>query len=299
MNIILIALIVCLSLFLLIFILKYFTLKKQIRSFGKQVESLKDIEYNRPVRVDGFDKDIVELAVKLNEHTAVQKSLSVEYKHSREQLNNIISGISHDFRTPLTASLGYLQMIEKRGELSEKNAEYLKIAVQKNEYLKELSDEFFELSKLENVNQEITTETINLSNLLSDMLMEQYVWMQNREIVPDFNISDGIFVDSNRHYIIRIVQNLLSNSEKYANRILGVSLSESNDKITFSVFNDTDDKTDIDINKVFEPFYKPSSRNKGGSGLGLYVVKRLSEKLEAQAAAEFDEKEYFRITVVF
>lgn len=299
MNIIAIAVIVCLSLLFIIMLVKYIDLKKQIRSFCKQVENRKNIEYNRPVRVDGFDKDIVELAVKINEHTDVQRSLNVEYKHSREQLNNIISGISHDFRTPLTASLGYLQMIEKSGELSEKNAEYLDIAVRKNEYLKELSDEFFELSKLENSNEEITTESINLSNLISDMLMEQYDWMQEREIVPDFDISDGIMIDSNRRYIMRIVQNLLANAEKYASRNFGVLLSETGDKIILSVSNDTDNKTDIDINNVFEPFYKAPSRNKSGSGLGLYVVKRLSEKLGGQASAEFDEKGRFVINIIF
>lgn len=299
MNIIAIAVIVCLSLLFIIMLVKYIGLKKQIRSFCKQVENRKNIEYNRPVRVDGFDKDIVELAVKINEHTDVQRSLNVEYKHSREQLNNIISGISHDFRTPLTASLGYLQMIEKSGELSEKNAEYLDIAVRKNEYLKELSDEFFELSKLENSNEEITIESINLSNLISDMLMEQYGWMQEREIVPDFDISDGIMIDSNRRYIMRIVQNLLANAEKYASRNFGVSLSETGDKIILSVSNDTDNKADIDINNVFEPFYKAPSRNKSGSGLGLYVVKRLSEKLGAQASAEFDEKGRFKINIIF
>ena len=56
------------------------------------------------------------------------------------RFDTVISGISHDFRTPLTASLGYLQMIEKTGELSPQNAKYLAVAIQKNQYLKELSD---------------------------------------------------------------------------------------------------------------------------------------------------------------
>ena len=66
-----------------------------------------------------------------------------------------------------------------------------------------------------------------------------------------------------------------------------------------SVFNDTEDSMDIDIKRVFEPFYKPSSRNKSGSGLGLYVVKCLCEKLNANVSADFDEKNDFRITIIF
>lgn len=291
--------IVCLLVFSVVLAVKYISLKRQIRSFGRQVEQRKNINYSSPVKVDFFDKDIVALAVKLNEHTDIQRSLDVEYKRSKEQLNNVISGISHDFRTPLTASLGYLQMIEKSGGLTGKNAEYLEIALQKNTYLKELSDEFFELSKIENGHEEMTVESVNLSNLISDLVMEQYNWMQERNISPDFHIADGIVINSNRRYIMRIVENLLSNAEKYTFTRLGISLSEDNGKIILSAFNDTENGTEIDINRVFEPFYKPSSRNKNGSGLGLYVVKCLAEKLFADVFAEFDNSGDFRITVEF
>lgn len=290
---------VCLLVFSVVLAVKYISLKRQIRSFGRQVEQRKNINYSSPIKVDFFDKDIVALAVKLNEHTDIQRSLDVEYKRSKEQLNNVISGISHDFRTPLTASLGYLQMIEKSGGLTGKNAEYLEIALQKNTYLKELSDEFFELSKIESGHEEMTVESVNLSNLISDLVMEQYNWMQERNISPDFHIADGIVINSNRRYIMRIVENLLSNAEKYTFTRLGISLSEDNGKIILSAFNDTENGTEIDINRVFEPFYKPSSRNKNGSGLGLYVVKCLAEKLFADVFAEFDNSGDFRITVEF
>lgn len=298
-NSVMIVVIVCLLVLFFVFFLKYIILKRQIKSFGRQVENRKDVEYGSPIKVDNFDRDIIELAVKLNEHTDIQRVLAVEYKRNKEQLNNIISGISHDFRTPLTASLGYLQMIKKSGGLSDKNAEYLNIAIQKNMYLKELSDEFFELSKLENGSEEFTTESINLSNLISDMLMEQYGWMQERNITPDFDIADGIVIESHCPYIIRIVQNIISNAEKYADRNFSVSLLEKDSRIILTAVNDTDDSSGIDINKVFEPFYKSSSRNKNGSGLGLYVVKCLAEKLGAQSTADFNEEGCFRIIVVF
>ncbi len=298
-NRVMIVVIVCLFVLFFVFFLKYIILKRQIKSFGRQVESRKDVEYGSPIKVDNFDRDIVDLAVKLNEHTDIQRILDVEYKRSREQLNNVISGISHDFRTPLTAALGYLQMIEKSGELTGKNAEYLEIALQKNAYLKELSDEFFELSKLENGQENVALESINLSNLISDFVMEQYGWMQEREITPDFEISDGIVIESNLNYVMRITENLFSNAQKYTLKNLGVSVSKNESRVILSVFNDTEESMEIDITRVFEPFYKPVSRNKSGSGLGLYVVKCLSDKLGIEAKAEFDKNGFFRITVIF
>ena len=148
--------IICVCLFVILAVLfwKYISLKRNIRRFSQELEKLKDSDYRQPVKVTDFDRDLVELAVKVNEHTDIQRQLGVEYEERQKQLGTVISGISHDFRTPLTASLGYLQMIEKSGELSGKNAEYLGIAVAKNQYLKALSDEFFELTKIENNNDE-------------------------------------------------------------------------------------------------------------------------------------------------
>ena len=168
---------VCLFVILSVILWKYISLKKNVRRFSQELEKLKDSDYKQPVKVTDFDKDLVELAVKVNEHTDIQRQLGVEYEERKKQLGTVISGISHDFRTPLTASLGYLQMIEKSGERSEKNAEYLSIVMQKNRYLKELSDEFFELTKIENSNEERNLKTINLSNLLTEKQLEQHSWI--------------------------------------------------------------------------------------------------------------------------
>ena len=156
---------VCLSVLFLVLLYKWLTLKHNIRRFSQELEKLKDSDYRQPIKVTDFDGDLAELAVKLNEHTDIQRQLGVEYEQRKKQLGTVISGISHDFRTPLTAALGYMQMIEKSGGLSEKNAGYLDIAVQKNRYLKELSDEFFELTKMENGGTELSCEETDLSSM--------------------------------------------------------------------------------------------------------------------------------------
>ena len=109
---------VCLLVILCVLLWKYISLKKNIRHFSQELEKLKDSDYKQPVKVTDFDKDLVELAVKINEHSGIQRQLGAEYEERQKQLGTVITGISHDCRTPLTASLGYLQMIEKSGELS-------------------------------------------------------------------------------------------------------------------------------------------------------------------------------------
>ena len=92
---------VCLFVFSAVLLWKYISVKKNIRHFSEELEKLKDSDYRQPLKVSDFDKDIVELAVKVNEHTDIQRKLGNDYEQSKKQLGIVISGISHDFRTPL------------------------------------------------------------------------------------------------------------------------------------------------------------------------------------------------------
>ena len=283
---------VCLLVILSIILWKYISLKKNIRHFSQELEKLKDSDYRQPVKVTDFDKNLVELAVKVNEHTDIQRQLGVEYEERKKQLGTVISGISHDFRTPLTASLGYLQMIEKSGELSDKNAEYLGIAVLKNRYLKELSDEFFELTKIENNSGELQLEEVNLSNLLTETVLEQHSWIAERNIKTNFEIDDGIVIQADVHCLTRILNNLMSNAQKYTADSFGVMLKQDGDRVTLCVSNTLADSTSLDIDKVFDPFYRMDARTAGGSGLGLYVVKLLCDRLGWTVCAKINEDRF-------
>ena len=280
---------VCLLVILCVLLWKYISLKKNIRHFSHELEKLKDSDYRQPVKVTDFDKDLVELAVKVNEHTDIQRQLGVEYEDRKKQLGTAISGISHDFRTPLTAALGYLQMIEKSSELSDKNAEYLGIAMQKNQYLKELSDEFFELTKIENGGEELSIEDINLSNLLTEILLEQHSWIAESNIKTNFEIYDGIVIQADVHCLTRILNNLMSNAQKYTADSFVVTLKQDGDCVTLCVSNTLADSTAIEIERVFEPFYRMTARTAGGSGLGLYVVKLLCDRLGWTVGAELND----------
>lgn len=289
MKILLIILCVCLTIALAVILVKYFSLKDNIRRFSAELEKLKDRNYRQPVKVTDFDKDITRLAVKVNEHIDIQRSLGIEYEQSRKQLGTVISGISHDFRTPLTASLGYLQMIEKSGGLSDKNAEYLGIAIQKNKYLKELSDEFFELTKAENGCEELHTESTNLSNALTEAVLEQHSWIEERNISAHFDIADGIVIQTDARCLSRILNNLMSNAKKYTADSFCTELKSENGHISLCVSNTLADCGSVDTERVFEPFYRMSARTAEGSGLGLYVVKLLCDRLEWSVTAELTE----------
>ena len=284
---------VCLSVLFLVLLYKWLTLKHNIRRLSQGLEKLKDSDYRQPIKVTDFDGDLAELAVKLNEHTDIQRQLGVEYEQRKKQLGTVISGISHDFRTPLTAALGYMQMIEKSGGLSEKNAGYLDIAVQKNRYLKELSDEFFELTKMENGGTELSCEETDLSSMLTEAVLEQYSWIEKRKITAEFDITEGIVTKTDRHCAERILNNLMSNAEKYTADIFGAVLKREGGETVLTVYNGISEGESVDTERVFEPFYRMSTRTAGGSGLGLYVVRVLCERLGWRVSAKEENGRFF------
>lgn len=273
--------------------LRLYQYRKQVRQFTKLTRRRSETNVSTPIKVDMFQADFVELANTLNAYTDKQKELEQELAKDRERLNYVIAGISHDFRTPLTAAIGYMQMVDKSGDLQEKSQEYLDVALERTRFLKELSDAFFELSALEANKEEVQLTTVNVQKLLQEVMLEQFEWISKGEYQTDFQIPEqDIFVLGNEQYLKRILDNLFSNLQKYAISDIRVSLSCNEGRAVLEVENDVQE-WDVDCNRVFEPFYRGESRSKSGSGLGLYVVKCLAEKMDMQVVAKLDSQRFY------
>lgn len=271
--------------------------KQQIKGFTAAVKKRRDLEYNQPVTVDYFNRDILALAEALNAYTDIQKSLALQYADDRRQLNNVIAGISHDFRTPLTAANGYMQLLAKGGNLSDKDKEYLDIAMKKITYLKLLSDDFFEISALEAKGEDLEISRINLGNFLSECILQQHGWMEQQGLQTDFVLpEEDVFLETSEHYLKRMVENLFSNVRKYVKSYVGMQAVCEKEQVVVIMENDLRDEADFDVSRVFEPFYRGGARSNEGSGLGLYVVKCLADRLGYEVQAECVE-DRFRLIV--
>lgn len=269
--------------------LRTYQYKRQIRSFAGAVMKRIHADWNQPVCVDYFDKDIVELAEALNLYTDRHKELEKQYEWDKRRLKNVIAGISHDFRTPLTAAKGYLQMLEKSADLDGKEKEYLDIAIEKLAYLKSLSDDFFELSSLE-AKEETEFSVLNVGNFLSECILQQYGWIEEQGIRTDFQLPvSDVFVETDAHDLMRMMENLFSNARKYVKSYVGVKVLCENDTLVILMENDLEGMEAPDTERIFEPFYRDSARSNEGSGLGLYVVACLAKRLGIDTDAECAE----------
>lgn len=271
--------------------------KRQIKIFAEKTGARVEFDMNAPVSVDYFSKEITDLANALNAYTDKAKKYNLDLVKEQQRLKNVMAGISHDFRTPLTAARGYLQLLDKKGAIGTDERKYYNIIIEKMDYLAMLSDAFFSVSKLEAGASDMVPGQVNITKLLTENLLEQYPWIEQKGIEMSANIPEqDIYVMSNADCLMRIFENIFSNARKYTRTRLTIWLKQTDTDgscvLTFE--NDMELQDEIDSGRVLEAFYRGSSRTSEGSGLGLYIVEQLAVRMNHRVDVEIKEN-IFRI----
>ncbi len=276
-------------------------IKRNVREMTQEIQKTKDEGYNRQLRVTLLDSDVEALASELNRNIEYQKSLKLETEKSRRQLEQSISDIAHDLRTPLTVVKGNLQMLEKE-ELSPKGREYLDISRRKAETLKGMVDEFFELSVLESDSRSVELCKLDIISFLSEFILENETLIRNHELTPEITFPEKtVFVQANKELLSRIFSNLMGNILKYAKDSFELSVQDINSSDQKScrirIGNKVENPAAIDIDHIFDRTYRADkARSDGSAGLGLYIAKLLVEKQKGSISASLEEdKLYFDI----
>ena len=261
----------------------------------KFIEWLWDFEfklYELPIPTEVFFLNMpIEYSEKLmkdRENKITHETKKDIHEKDEEYLKESVANISHDLRTPLTVILGHLQLLQKEN-LESSQAQRIKTILGKAEKMKELVETFYDLSILEEQQTVPEKETFNISNLLINLITENAVALEKKNILPEINLPDySIYVYSDRNMLERILQNLLTNAIKYSAGIIKITLLQKEDSgIIFTIENPIHDNFEIDCNRLFDRFYTgDKSRHDGSTGLGLAVVKGLVEILGGSIAAK-------------
>ena len=231
-------------------------------------------------------KNINNLIYKINNLLTESKNIKIDYGNKNKSLMKMMTNISHDLRTPLTSSLGYIDIILK-SDLSEEEKKKDLITIEKRlRRLEELISSFFEFSRIISTNKLPTLEKINLTSILEESVIVFYddYKKNNRKILLDCN-QRKIIINSNKMLLTRIFENLIGNAYKHSNSDLIIKVEKLNKvKIIFS--NELLDD-DVDVDKIFDEFYTVDiSRTKEGTGLGLAIAKEFTRQLNGKIYAE-------------
>ena len=302
--------IVCMLLAIIcVLLLAYiYSIKKQARDIKTELKETRRTSYNRQLKITLFDRDVNELAAEINRNLDHQKAMKLESEHSKNNLKQSISDIAHDLRTPLTVVKGNLQMLEREESLSERGTDYLRISMEKADSLREMVDDFFEMSVLESDAEAVEMKQIDATAFLMQFVIDNEAVIRQKGLTPKIDLPEkSVFIKADERLLGRMCNNLLNNVLKYAKDEFEVALRlysvPDQEKVDISSdVNDTDYRVSIvfsnniptdstfDVTQLFERTYRgDKARPSGGAGLGLYIVKLLADKQGAQVAAEIKE----------
>lgn len=247
-----------------------FSWKRQICEITKQINE------NKKLRISLSNKQIEKLAGIINEKKHLEQKTNIQIIQEKEQLKHSIANISHDLRTPLTSIQGYLTLL-KDCEDKEEQEHYFSVIQAKTDYLTELVQIFYDLSLIESDDYILGIEKIDVNRIVTDCLINKY--NELKELSPTIKIENApVWITGNAVACKRIIDNLVTNAIRYSNDYIEIVMDADG---IFTVKNTTSELKNIDVNILFQKFYTvDTSRSNGNTGLGLYIVKELLNKIE-------------------
>lgn len=263
--------------------IKLYLIKKSAREIRDEMAYRLENSTNTLISISSRDKDICGLADSLNVKLKELRKKRQNYEQGDLELKEAITNISHDLRTPLTAIIGYLDLMENIGSDGE-ISRYTAMIRNRTDVMKQLTEELFRYSIITSV-QETSLEMLCINDILEETIAGFYGAITKCGIVPEIEISETRTERKlDKSALSRIFSNIISNALKYSDGDFKVSLSDDG-VITFS--NSAQKLSSIEAEKLFDRFYTvENARN--STGLGLSIAKLLTKRMGGEISAELE-----------
>ena len=251
----------------------------------KATKNIKEGNLDFVLEVEGNDEfsqlcqDFEEMRKRLKESTEEKILMDKENKE-------LISNISHDLKTPITAVKGYVEgIMDGVADTPEKMDRYVRTIYNKTNEMDHLINELTFYSKIDTNRIPYTFSKLNVEDYFSDCAEELGLEMETRgiELVYANYVEKGVQVIADGEQIRRVIHNIVSNAIKYMEKPRGIIQLRVKDVGDFIQIEIEDNGKGIgpkDLPYIFDRFYRTDvSRNssKGGSGIGLSIVKKILE----------------------
>lgn len=283
----------------LVLILYLYFVKKELNRLQKNISLLPEqSSHGSRLYLSFREKSLMDVVDELNKMIDSYEEKSIESKQMEENIKLSITGLSHDLRTPLTSINGYVQLLRTSPDEG-KRLQYLSIIEQSVERLIEMTDSFYDLSRIEMNQKQMELTTLSLPTLVEEVLLSFYEQLEDKQIViafPSEVVDEQIIAD--KLMLVRVLHNVTQNLLRYAFKQVCIDYEYVEEFVVFQVKNDIKLESNVAIEKVFTRFYTEDMNrtNTQSSGLGLYLSKRLVEKMNGKMEVEM-ENDWFILKV--
>ena len=230
-----------------------------------------------------------------------QKAVEEETKSQRMK-TELITNVSHDLKTPLTAITTYVELLKKEDITEEERKEYIDTLARKSMRLKVLIEDLFEVSKASSQNIVLNYMDVDVVNLMKQVYIEHEEKLAQMGLDIRWNIVAEKLVlrlDSQKTY--RIFENLFVNIQKYAlpNSRVYIDVLSSEDRVQIVMKNISATELNVRPEELTERFVRgDQSRNTEGSGLGLAIAKSFTEAQKGSFEV-FVDGDLFKVVISF
>lgn len=284
---------------LIVFLIIFFDLMnitlKYLSDLSGTIQEVTNGDYNVQVPIE-YDDELGLLAANINALAITLKEKEIESailkenerlafdaeRNAEKQKNDLITNVAHDLRTPLTTIVGYLELIKNNDQLTKEDIQkYSSVAYEKSKRLQSMMDDLFDFTRLDQDNVRIHMTTINISELILQIVDEFYPTFQEHDLTPVISVSSqNLFINGDGQLLARVFDNLLSNAIKYGQDHNEIKIEILNDEqtVTIKIMNYGNPIDKEDLPYIFDKFYRSdSSRSSstGGTGLGLAIAKNI------------------------
>lgn len=230
-----------------------------------------------------------------------RKAVDEEVK-STKMKTDLITNVSHDLKTPLTAIITYVDLLKDPNLPAEDQKKYIQILDQKANRLKLLIEDLFEISKATSKSVQLNIVDVDIVSLLRQVKLELQDKIEATDLLFRWQLPEEKVIlplDSQRTY--RVFENLLVNITKYAmpHTRVYITMEDTENHVKISMKNISATELNFNPSEITERFVRgDASRNTEGSGLGLAIAKSFTE-LQGGRLEVFTDADLFTVEITF
>ena len=253
-------------------------IKKKYQLLLKSTNQLAEGQLDLPIEGDvGIFRPIQDELKKIQ--SGFKKAVDEEVKNERMK-TELVTNVSHDLRTPLTAIITYIDLLKNEKD-EEKRKEYTEVLERKSLRLKALIEDLFEMSKAASKTIQMNYMKVDLVGLIRQAELENEEKIREAHLEFRWKLPEDkvvLWLDSEKTY--RIFENLIVNITKYAmpHTRVYIEMNERPDDVQIFMKNVSAGELNFNTEEITDRFVRgDSSRNTEGSGLGLAIAKSFAQ----------------------
>jgi len=273
-------------------ILGYFIIKNALLPVKKTIDDVKNIEINqlqKRLTSHTTNDEIEELVTTFN-------FMLDKLDDSFSKIKRFSNDVSHELKTPLTVIRGEIELGLRKDRTNDEYKNILGSTLEETKVLQKLIDSLLFLSKANDKEIKSKFETVALDEIITDVISQNKKLIQQKQVNFEFEKLDSVSCSGHPLLLRILIGNIIQNAIKYSYKNSTVEIYLNKDILTIKDYG-IGMKND-DIKNIFDRFYRvDKSRSRGGYGLGLSIVKSISELHNFHISVDSRYNEYTKFSI--